>query len=74
MLAKLLLLLGSLLILARNGSAFIVSVDAHNEECFFENVEGGTKFGKIAARLPVACSGLNVSGFSFCLSQVSPLR
>lgn len=64
MLAKLLLLLGSLLILARNGSAFIVSVDAHNEECFFENVEGGTKFGKIAERLPGSSSGINASVLS----------
>lgn len=46
MLAKLLLVLGSLLLLCRVGDGFIVSVDAHNEECFFENVEGGTKFGE----------------------------
>ncbi|KAH8338125.1 transmembrane emp24 domain-containing protein 2 [Drosophila kikkawai] len=45
MLSKLLLFLGSLLLLCRIGDGFIVSVDAHNEECFFENVEGGTKFG-----------------------------
>jgi len=44
-LVKVLLLVGSLLILCCTSHAFIVSVDAHNEECFFENVEGGTKFG-----------------------------
>lgn len=26
--------------------AFIVNVDAHNEECFFEKIETGTKFSK----------------------------
>ncbi|XP_067634648.1 transmembrane emp24 domain-containing protein 2 [Eurosta solidaginis] len=31
--------------LLRVSEAFIVTVDAHNEECFFEKVEGGTKFG-----------------------------
>lgn len=44
--AKLLLALCGLLLLSRGSQAFIVSVDAHNEECFFENIEGGTKFGK----------------------------
>nr|XP_014093966.2 transmembrane emp24 domain-containing protein 2 [Bactrocera oleae] len=34
-----------LLQLLRASEAFIVTVDAHNEECFFEKVEGGTKFG-----------------------------
>lgn len=34
-----------LLQLLRGSEAFIVTVDAHNEECFFEKVEGGTKFG-----------------------------
>ncbi|XP_030569666.1 transmembrane emp24 domain-containing protein 2 [Drosophila novamexicana] len=43
--AKLLLTLCGLILLSTAGQAFIVSVDAHNEECFFENVEGGTKFG-----------------------------
>ncbi|EDW06836.1 transmembrane emp24 domain-containing protein 2 [Drosophila mojavensis] len=43
--AKLLLALCGLLLLSRGSQAFIVSVDAHNEECFFENIEGGTKFG-----------------------------
>ncbi|KAH8306604.1 hypothetical protein KR018_011484 [Drosophila ironensis] len=46
LLVKSLLLLGSVFLLAGPASAFIVSVDAHNEECFFENVEGGTKFGE----------------------------
>lgn len=27
--------------------AFVVNVDAHNEECFFEKIEGGTKFSKL---------------------------
>lgn len=44
--AKLLLTLCGLILLSTAGQAFIVSVDAHNEECFFENVEGGTKFGE----------------------------
>ncbi|TDG41264.1 hypothetical protein AWZ03_012310 [Drosophila navojoa] len=43
--AKVLLTLCGLLLLSRGSQAFIVSVDAHNEECFFENIEGGTKFG-----------------------------
>ncbi|XP_017870679.1 PREDICTED: transmembrane emp24 domain-containing protein 2 [Drosophila arizonae] len=43
--AKVLLALCGLLLLSRGSQAFIVSVDAHNEECFFENIEGGTKFG-----------------------------
>ncbi|KAH8387445.1 hypothetical protein KR093_007138 [Drosophila rubida] len=34
-----------IIMLATTTRAFIVNVDAHNEECFFENVEGGTKFG-----------------------------
>ncbi|EDV92427.1 transmembrane emp24 domain-containing protein 2 [Drosophila grimshawi] len=41
----LLTLCGLLLLLTRPGHGFIVNVDAHNEECFFENIEGGTKFG-----------------------------
>lgn len=43
--AKLLLTLCGLIMLSTAAQAFIVNVDAHNEECFFENVEGGTKFG-----------------------------
>ncbi|XP_034478374.1 transmembrane emp24 domain-containing protein 2 [Drosophila innubila] len=42
---KLLLALCGLIMLSTAAQAFIVNVDAHNEECFFENVEGGTKFG-----------------------------
>ncbi|KAL7745702.1 hypothetical protein ACLKA6_009908 [Drosophila palustris] len=44
-LAKLVLTLCGLIMLSTAAQAFIVNVDAHNEECFFENVEGGTKFG-----------------------------
>lgn len=45
-LAKALGTLCGLVLLSAASQAFTVSVDAHNEECFFENVEGGTKFGK----------------------------
>ncbi|KAH8415358.1 hypothetical protein KR222_005082 [Zaprionus bogoriensis] len=44
-LAKALLTTCAVLMLTASCQAFTVSVDAHNEECFFENVEGGTKFG-----------------------------
>ncbi|XP_037933354.1 transmembrane emp24 domain-containing protein 2-like [Teleopsis dalmanni] len=40
-----LLLTFSIVLLLRTTAAFIVTVDAHNEECFFDKVEGGTKFG-----------------------------
>ncbi|KAI8130523.1 hypothetical protein FF38_11825 [Lucilia cuprina] len=30
--------------LLQTAQAFIVNVDAHNEECFFEKIEAGTKF------------------------------
>lgn len=45
-LARALCILCGLILLSAASQAFTVSVDAHNEECFFENVEGGTKFGK----------------------------
>lgn len=45
-LTKALCSLWGLLMLSTAIQAFTVSVDAHNEECFFENVEGGTKFGE----------------------------
>lgn len=32
--------------LLHTAQAFIVNVDAHNEECFFEKIEAGTKFSK----------------------------
>lgn len=32
--------------LLHSAQAFIVNVDAHNEECFFEKIEAGTKFSK----------------------------
>ncbi|XP_030381670.1 transmembrane emp24 domain-containing protein 2 [Scaptodrosophila lebanonensis] len=44
-LGKFLLTVVGLVLLTSATQAFIVSVDAHNEECFFENVEGGSKFG-----------------------------
>lgn len=45
--AKIAALLSTILLLQylREAVAFVVSVDAHNEECFFDKVEGGTKFG-----------------------------
>lgn len=33
--------------LLQTAQAFIVNVDAHNEECFFEKIEAGTKFSKL---------------------------
>lgn len=45
-LTKALCTLCGLIMLSAASQAFTVSVDAHNEECFFENVEGGTKFGE----------------------------
>lgn len=29
-------------------AGFITTVDAHNEECFFEKAEGGTKLGNFS--------------------------
>lgn len=42
--------------------AYIVTVDAHAEECFFEHVEAGTKLGKSKAP---QTSPASLDGFHF---------
>lgn len=40
-----------LAVAVQTGRAYVITVDAHAEECFFDRIEAGTKVGKSPARL-----------------------
>lgn len=35
-----------LAVAVQSGRAYVITVDAHAEECFFDRIEAGTKVGK----------------------------
>lgn len=43
-----------LAVAVQTGRAYVITVDAHAEECFFDRIEAGTKVGK--SRAPVGAS------------------
>lgn len=40
-------------VLLNTANSYTITVDAHEEQCFFENVEAGTKMGKLVHTLSI---------------------